>query len=595
MPTYANYGALDTQIQTEGDFYFQGIDLKHDRPLAQGMVSKSINKRLRTGVATTRPGTRVLSNFNPIIDTVWLTSCVYSNPNGQEVLLAIPFGANAVYQMQDGHAPVVIPFPAPYINHYPVCMLQAFDKVLILQNGRTPMIWDGINPSGFVNMTKLDPADTSTNMIPNSVAFAIAFQNRVIYINFKDDVVYVSDINDPTSYDNVYGMIRINGGQGDTIMTMHPYTNESVLIFMNHSIHRLYNFAADLAMAAQDMVSDELGAVGREAVVKLGADVIFVSRAGFYRINQVFETQIVAAPVPISDLVAPLLQEIDWKQIFEVGEISLAVLDDYLYAAVLSKGGLSPQSIFVYNTVTGYFESVDAWVDPNVTFGELRVTLYQGTRRLFGINWANGDATPPQWSQIYLLYEGITDQTYLYTGTSGGQVLKTNPVNDILETRGYGNQGGAMNFKRFGRVSVSVRTRNPKLNISALTDGYNEMKLLTLSPITKDPTKFYTWGHKTFVAGDDPNEPKRMDYYTGSETLWSAPDMPNLIPGMIDLSPGIEPQMYGGPTTESIERRYIRRQGRWCSIRLENQQGKCDILGVAVDFKPSRGDDMTKA
>ena len=93
-------------------------------------------------------------------------------------------------------------------------------------------------------------------------------------------------------------------------------------------------------------------------------------------------------------------------------------------------------------------------------------------------------------------------------------------------------------------------------------DGFKEVKQLRATPITKSNTKFYTWGHKTFnPATDNSQEPYRQDY-TGST------DSDTLI---------------ANPKTESLERMTVRSIGRWCSIRVLNAQGKCDIVEVSID------------
>jgi hypothetical protein len=388
----------------------------------------------------------------------------------------------------------------------------------------------------------------------------------VLYVWGKDQIL-MSDVLDYTSYDPVLANFRINAGKSDSIVNIQPYSAESVLVFMAHSIHRLSNFTTDPNLARQEVVTNELGCVAREAAVQVGADCIFLSRTGFYRVNQTFENQTISAPVPISDPISPLLEGINWDQIGFIGLMSMAMLGEYLYAAI-PIGRSYPRNILVYNTVSSMWESLDAWEDPDFYVQALRVTLASGERRLFGLNNIG--------KSLYLMYEGVTDQTY-----------NTFPVNDIIETRGYGMQQlGPQSVKGFKRAAVSVRTNHPSFYISAITDGYNEIKNLTpAGMITKDPSKFYTWGHKDFVSGDDADEAKRQDYYTGSETTWVAQDMGNLFPGTIDLLPAVDPEMLGGPTTESLERRMIRQVGRWCSIRIDNRQGTCDVLGIAVEME----------
>ena len=563
--------------------------MKHDRPLSEGYVGKSINKRMRTGIAETRPGTRVPADFNPgynPVKTLVGAGTFNSNAWGELTMIAEE-SRNYVWACRDGataiHVPLLDSSTFGGFSTVRAWFCQAFSECLLLRGGLSPLHYNGLNPSpGFDVVFKLDPLDTSTNLIPNA-GYGIPFNDRILLQWGKDGIV-ITDVLDYTSYDNVYGLIRINAAAGESIVSIHPYNNDSVLVFMTRSIHRLYNFTADLSLARQEVVTDEIGGIGREGAVQVGADIIFLSRNGFYRVNQVFENQTVAAPIPISDKIAPLIEGINWEQINLIGFASLAFLGDYVYCAV-GIGRDYPRNLLVYNTITSEWESVDAWDDATVHMNFLRLAIVDGERRLLGVKMT----APPR---IYLTEEGITDMTG--TGTDGSGT--TNGVNDILETRGYAGNTDPNSQKRFRNVAVTVRTRNPSFKISALFDGYFEEKMLTPSPVTKDLNKFYVWGHPDFT-GSPFDEQKRQDYYTGTEADWPATEMANAIAlgGSIDLPPGVNALMAGGPKTQSTETRQIRRMGRWCSIRIQNTQGACDIVGVAVEYQGARRDSLTHA
>jgi hypothetical protein len=55
------------------------------------------------------------------------------------------------------------------------------------------------------------------------------------------------------------------------------------------------------------------------------------------------------------------------------------------------------------------------------------------------------------------------------------------------------------------------------------------------------------------------------------------PDGPlKAIPGTATSEPSLVKQ-------QSLERMAVRQNGRWCSIRVENSRGQCDILGIGLD------------
>jgi hypothetical protein len=67
-------------------------------------------------------------------------------------------------------------------------------------------------------------------------------------------------------------------------------------------------------------------------------------------------------------------------------------------------------------------------------------------------------------------------------------------------------------------------------------------------------------------------------------------DFEGLVVGSISQLPAVT----GSGTTESVtipaqqslERFKLRKSGRWCSIRIENSRGNCNIGGVAVEGIP---------
>ena len=84
-----------------------------------------------------------------------------------------------VWELRYGQAPrkVWIWGPPP-LDNTRVCLVQAFDKLLLLRAGFTPAVWDGINydfasGGGFRTISKLDPADLSTNLIASTRSIPI--------------------------------------------------------------------------------------------------------------------------------------------------------------------------------------------------------------------------------------------------------------------------------------------------------------------------------------------------------------------------------------------------------------------------------------
>lgn len=573
MSRFARYGRSETPWGTDGDPGFRGLDMLHDRSqLGAGYLARSENKRLRDGVAATRPGTTFAADFNPAFENKIIGSHIYSNPNGDQVMLVATANATYVWALQDGKDAVQIGLGGGNNTGTGlVNFVQAFDKVLMMRlpfSAGPVLVWDGNNAHTF------DAIALSANglkLIPQTIA-GVPFQNRVLLYSpynttlpFRDQIV-MSDVLDYTSYDDVYGVFRINAGQSNIITSVFPYFKGSVVVFMYSSTHMLQDFTVDPALASQRMLNNRIGAVGLFGPLQVGEDVTFLSRqGGFYRLSEIIQDQITTPPVPISRAIQPVIDRIDLDR--AVLYHSSAALDDWeFYAVPLDQKDGACDAILVRNSVSQEWESApDWWDDADFRINRLHVTTFVGQQRLFALDYAA--------SRIYLLYNGVEDEI------NGNAV----PVRDVIETRGY-TGGDPSGFKRFMRANIGLRTYDPQATVTALSDGYNEEKVV--KTITKDRTKFYVHGHKDFdVLTDDATEPKRQDYSVEDEGV-ALEDFEDLPLGVL-LSIPPTPLTFNGIKQQSLERFPVRQNGRWCSLRIENTNGQCDVLGVAVDAIPS--------
>jgi hypothetical protein len=73
--------------------------------LGPGVLARSENKRLRNGIAETRPGTNLPPDFNPPFGNQLIGSGIYSNPNGDEVMMVAPRNSGFVWALQHNKDP----------------------------------------------------------------------------------------------------------------------------------------------------------------------------------------------------------------------------------------------------------------------------------------------------------------------------------------------------------------------------------------------------------------------------------------------------------------------------------------------------------
>jgi hypothetical protein len=579
MGRWSNYGKLDSQVATDGDPIFKGINMLLDRSeLPPGYLARCENKRLRNGLAETRPGTSEAADFNPPFANRIIGSGIYSNPNGEEVMLVATADENYIVQLQFGKDAVPIYLQAPETTGLGgVEFVQAFDKVLMLRTpdptpGTPPLIWDGNTANRFAPVTATPP--TGFAIIPNAW-HGIGFQNRILLFSAylvtvpQRDQVLMTKVLDYSVYDTVWGDFRINAGQSDFITAVLPYFDGAIVIFKFGSIHMLENFTGDPNLSRQRMLSSRLGSVGVHCPLQIGSDGLFLSQpGGIYRVSEVIENQITTQPAPVSDTIRPVIDRINWGVAHRWA--CSAFLDDRAYFTLPLDGVTDGcNAIVVFNTVSKEWESAPDWWDTDkFRINRLHVTYNDYAKRLFALDYNA--------AKIYLLYDGFEDQI-------GEDIL---PVRDLIETRGYvaGDPGG---FKRFQRVNIGIRTFEPAALVTAISDGFNEEK--ELASITKDRLKFYLHGHPDYVddGSQDPDQPKRKDYATNPNYNVAIEDFEGLPDGEIDFLPPTS-ITFSGDKQQSLERFQIRQNGRWVSIRIENVNGQCDILGVSVDAIPAQ-------
>lgn len=573
----------------DGDAGWTGIDMTREPDaLEPGILHLGQNTRLRSRRCRQRSGTSIPPEFNPRggFTASLVGSGNFNDPNGNDLLLVAPANAQYTFALQWGRDPIVVNYSAAEAlsgrtnGSVIVNFVQAFDKVLMLRVPKQTidqpdLVWDGTGDANHDEVA--DTLWTAIALSPEGRTLVQAsynaepFQDRVLYYNANfppaigRDTWIVSDVLDYTSYDDPYQVVRTNTAEADYITRIMGYFRGSVVVFKNQSIHQV-QFLNTLPFSyTQHLLSASLGSVGVHIPIEVGGDVFFLSPPnGFYRLSEVIQENIIVLPVAISEQIQPVIDNINWGITATWG--CSATLDNYvLFGVALGVGSRACNAILAYNTQSRQWESVpDTWRDPNFNFNALHVVNYAGVRRLFAVDYQN--------AVVYMMYEGVNDE--LISGVWS--------VPFKMETRGYTGQDPVA-WKRFFRAKVAISTSAPLINLTALSDGFNEEKLLTPLPIEKNPVEFYTHAHKEFdPVVDDPNEPKRKDYALGVVEEFAIEDYESYPDGPLDVLTGSVPPAVEN-RQQSLERYVTRQNGRWQSIRVENDQGSCDVLAVSVE------------
>lgn len=546
---------IDSEIVEDGDAGLIGVNAllepsllrsqhiygdTNEQLLSPGTVSHAQNKRFSKGHAEPRPGTVTPPQFN--IDGGWTAtiygSGVFSDPNGFEWLMICE--ANQVRLLRDGLAPVTaVGFASGITIAADVEFVQAFDRVIMFRGlSLPPLQWDGDIASTFDEFP--DPISvTFLDTIPNA-EYGVVMAGRS-FVPYGRDQVAVSDLLDYSSWDVALNTFRINSGEDDVIVGLHPYRRASLIVFKERSIHRLTNVEGDLSTVAADLINAEVGCVARKTIATVGGDIFWLGDDGVMRFSETVEDSMVAQEVPVSEAIQPWIDRINRSYIHLS---SAKVHGRYYYLAVPLDNETVPSTILVYDTVTGQWQGMDKF-PAGMQIDRLHIARWLGRRELISVDRENGF--------VSVHGHGRTD---IIDGTE-------HQISDSIKTRGY--VGGQNDLKRWRHANVELSTWNPSVTIKVYVEGVNEVR--TLRTLTRDRTRYtiHGAGTHTLSSGATHGNPHREDY------MILASD--NILPG--EVYPELEQVAFVGAALRDV--------GRWVAIEILNTQGSCSVRSVRVD------------
>src|SRR4029077_341223 len=285
---------------------------------------------------------------------------------------------------------------------------------------------------------------------------------------------------------------QINQGESDDLVRIFPWQQGQVICFKRHSIFRVIGVSGDLSGAQLAKLPGSLGLVGRRAVVDIGGDIYFMSQSGVFRISQALVNTPQPEEVPVSDSIKPIIDAINWNA---ANLIRAQYRRDRLYFAIPLKNAVRNNCLIVYNLVSGFWESIDTFGDPDFCIDDLIKMDYDGERRLYAIDRQKGI--------ILLLEQGKTD-------LMGPSIDFEYQIDTSIMLRGYAGPGNRSFFKR---MEMDCATWNPSFTIKAYPDGNNAKVLV--SDKTKNRIKYKTFGAPVWDSlntNNDHANGRRQDY-----------------------------------------------------------------------------------
>ncbi|MEI6036238.1 MAG: hypothetical protein WCS65_18380, partial [Verrucomicrobiae bacterium] len=265
-------------------------------------------------------------------------------------------------------------------------LVAAATGTITVRRVKAPLVWDG-GSGNFLRHGGGSHAAGATYSTLRSTGVA-CYQNNQLFIAATPikDTVLVSDVLDENTFDPLQASFRANAGSDDYIVALHPFAEGTTLIFGRKSIYRariVMDYATgttfDPTSSFLELVTNEVGCRAARTVVTAGSFIYFLSDAGVYRLDTSYtDLKVRGVTLPLSDSVADQFDNISESAVWQ----SNAVWHDNRYWLAIPTAGLdSPNTLIIWNALTGEWESVDNFSAPMTT---LLVSDYADKRRLFG-------------------------------------------------------------------------------------------------------------------------------------------------------------------------------------------------------------------
>jgi|694.fasta_scaffold42065_4 hypothetical protein len=416
--------ALDTPLVFDGQRQFSGGEDSNTqaRILGENQCSSLVNVELdENGLAHTRLGL-VLAPSTGVSSYI---SGLASYRNTSTTQLVAFYGGNLRY-LSSWNTGWVNGASSAYTSGNRVYTATVADKLYFIDGSSAGQLkyWDGsavttVPTSGAVSA----PAGINRLISARGRLFAVTESNP--------DTLYVGDFL-TSNFDTILNAIRI-GGDSSPITAIVEWTGDRIAVFKENRVFVVSGITQTSAGGfSVETVENANGALSQSATLRVGSDVMFMSRDGVRLLSRTLQGQEQAVSLPISLPIEDKIKQID---ITQPSEISMVFHEN---TVILSA-----------KTVTGGAITVAFDTSNKCWIGEWSGRFYPYT----GLQATNGIALPNSVAETALF-------TGLVFGDRNGRVYLWRRGHNFNSsaTRTYSDDASATNDSGVG-IPTSIATR----------------------------------------------------------------------------------------------------------------------------------------
>lgn len=341
---------------------------------------------------------------------------------------------------------------------------------------KPPLYWDGNPTTDFVRSTAGIPDVGISYRRLRSSAWASYINNRLIVPDGKQNVM-LSDILDSDTFDPYWQSFRAGVGGDDFIVAVHPWVDNSFLVFCRKSIWIAVvaqfpsvdgtGMSIDTAVSKLELLTDEIGCAARRTIATAGQFIYFLSDSGVYRLDSRLDLKLRGQTLPLSDPIADQLETLNADLLSE----SVGLYQDNRYYLAVPLAGTQPgdnnNGVFIYSQLNEQWETRDVY-----GFGvqSFLVQNIANRRRILVTNRAG---------KLMLL-----DEIEAGDQSPDAEADVITAVPGLMTTRRYGFN--AMSSKRFtraladvvlpdtGSIAITAGLVNPDANMTLIPGQTND-------------------------------------------------------------------------------------------------------------------------
>jgi hypothetical protein len=258
---------------------------------------------------------------------------------------------------------------------------------------KRPLVWNGDFAADFVAVTTGALSTTSgTLMRLPPVPWAIDAGSRLA-VPFKADQIVISDPYDEESLDLQYNEFRLRYGSYDAITGAINAQQNVLFVLCRRSLHRL--LLADLAVAAAEEITRDVGCAARKSICQWGDQILFIGDRAIHRVRVTPELSLLPERVPLSIDVQNVIDGVNWAAITRS---TARVWNNRAYFALPGAEGLNT-IVLLYNFINDRWETQDTY-PAGFDVENWHIMDAEGEKRLFAST---------TYGFLYLMEEGTVD------------------------------------------------------------------------------------------------------------------------------------------------------------------------------------------